>query len=298
MCINDLKRIELGNIIHKHDESIIDKQRDYFCLPDWYFSKNWLEHIEGEPHWCYRKIEKDYDLEEELTKLGLEAAYSDEEEVEKRISDSKDIDVGVFVKWEKINLENLKAFLLPAEKREPDKMRKIQAIRVWTYCLMRTANTIDIESRGCYPANALSNLYQYGFEFEEVKLNSMEGFLQSLKTSDEGLKKEIQLLSGKEAKKAGESLKDCYDGKHLHWQGKTIDRFSDEYQQLLKQVYRSLWEQNEEFRNALHSTKGKRLIHSIGKQNPEETILTENEFVSLLNELRNEIVNNVKTEEN
>jgi len=39
MSINDLKRIELGNIIHKLEESIIDKQRDYFCLTDWYFSK-------------------------------------------------------------------------------------------------------------------------------------------------------------------------------------------------------------------------------------------------------------------
>jgi len=264
--ISKEKHAEIEEIIAELYGAIVNKY-DFFYLPDW-------------------EYEDAYNWEEELTKLGL-CIFRDDEEIEMLLSDSKYISVEVMINWEQINLEYLKEILLPVEKWESGSIWKKEAIYIWTYAYMRITGIIDIDSRGCFPGYVLSNLCPSEFEFENVKMNSMEGFLQSLKTPDETQQKEIQSLSGKEAKKAGESLKNHFDGKHLYWQGKTIDRFSDEYQQLLKRVFRAKWEQDTTFQDALSFTQEKKLIHSIGKQNPEETILTEKEYITLLEELRN-----------
>ena len=148
------------------------------------------------------------------------------------------------------------------------------------------ATTIDINSKGKFPSNVLSNFHESKFTFDGMQINSMEGFLQSLKTSDKNLQKEICKLVGKDAKEAGIELADQYDMKTLHWNDKTIDRFSDEYQDLLKRVYKAKFEQDPLFRKALEQSKDKTLVHSIGKTSPEETILTEDEFISVLTWLK------------
>jgi hypothetical protein len=117
----------------------------------------------------------------------------------------------------------------------------------------------------------------------------MEGFFFFFKTPDKKLQKQIQGLHGGKAQNYSDLLKDDFDGKHLYWKGKTIDRFSNAYQRLLRRAYRAKFEQDALFRFALEATQGKPLTHSIGKKTPEETILTEKEFVILLDELRNMI---------
>ena len=145
---------------------------------------------------------------------------------------------------------------------------------------------IDIHSKNPFPSNVLSNLYPSIFTLDGLQMKSMEGFLQSLKTPDKKLQKQIQVLHGRQAQSYSDLLKDVFEGKCLYWKGKTIDRFSDDYQQLLRRAYRAKYEQDALFRFALEATQGKPLTHSIGKQNPKETILTEKEFVALLYELR------------
>ena len=110
---------------------------------------------------------------------------------------------------------------------------------------------------------------------------------QSLKTQDVEKQKNICLLVGKDAKKAGESLANEFDGKNIYWNNKRMDRKSDEYKQFLEKAYKSKYTQDSSFREALDCTKGKKLIHSVGKHNPDETILTEEEFISNLEKLRN-----------
>ena len=160
---------------------------------------------------------------------------------------------------------------------------------------------IDIASDCKFPANVLSNLYPSKFEFEGVKFNSMEGFLQALKTPDEQLQREIHKMSGMEARRMSNVFKGIFsektvawkgritkifDGKTMHWKGKIVDRFSVEYDDLIKRAFRAKFEQDPLFRYALKQTKGKTITHSIGKSDKEETILTEKEFVTLLDELR------------
>ena len=151
---------------------------------------------------------------------------------------------------------------------------------------------IDIHSKGDYPSCALSNFAGYEFCVDGVKCSSMEGFLQSLKFRNTAKQRQVCLLVGIEAKNAsrrGFSQLRWRVTHNLYWQGRRMSRYSDEYQQLLDRAYSEL-AQNEEFVNALKSSCGNALVHSIGKTNTKETILTEYEFVSRLEILREQLV--------
>ena len=146
---------------------------------------------------------------------------------------------------------------------------------------------IDIHSKGKFPANVLSNFTSSKFKLDGVRINSLEGFLQSLKTSDTKLQRKICRLTGTDAKKAGTALNASgFDRVNLFWNGKNINRLSEDYQNLLKRAFNERFRTDATFRNALEATKGKTLTHSIGLQSPQETILTEKEFIELLEDLR------------
>lgn len=155
--------------------------------------------------------------------------------------------------------------------------------RIGVKILVLMGRAVDIWSTSPYPANVLSNLYPNAFEIDGIRCASMEGFLQSLKIEDPELQKEICTLSGKEAKER--STSDWQATQIIYWQGKHILRQYPEFQALLRKAYQCLFEQNETFRTALLSTKGNRLYHTRGLSNPRKTILTEQEFCTMLNEL-------------
>ena len=154
-------------------------------------------------------------------------------------------------------------------------------------------NVVDIYSKGEYPFCALSNFAEYEFYVDGVRCASMEGFLQSLKFRNEENQKKVCLLSGSEAKKSSRRSFAQLRWKltcNLYWQGKRISRYSDEYQKLLDKAYSGLSE-NREFIKALKSSGNSALIHSKGKNNTKETVLTEYEFVSRLEKIRQQIIN-------
>lgn len=135
---------------------------------------------------------------------------------------------------------------------------------------------MDIWSKSEYPGDVLSNLCDNGFRFDGVKCRSMEGFLQSLKQKNEGRQRQVCALKGKEAKAL--STTDWQRDQTVWWKGKAIGRQSADFKELVGKAYKALFEQNERFRHALLFTIGKRLLHSRGKRNSSETILTEQEF--------------------
>lgn len=144
---------------------------------------------------------------------------------------------------------------------------------------------IDIWSKNPYPSNVLSNLHDNSFEFDGVRCGSMEGFLQSLKYKDAVKQKEVCSMAGKDAKNM--TTADWQFNQIVWWQGKEIDRQGDEFQKLILRAYEIMAVQNETFRKALLSTKGKTLYHSKGCDNPYKTILTEKELCEILTEVRN-----------
>lgn len=143
---------------------------------------------------------------------------------------------------------------------------------------------MDIGSGNGYPESALSNFVPHPFEIDGVACNSMEGFLQSLKFNSIEMQHHVCTLVGKAAKFKGKKKK-WYQKQELYWNGQTMKRDSDEYQNLLNRAYNELYK-NSGFRKALEATKGSVLTHSIGKSKQSETVLTSSEFCSRLMHLR------------
>lgn len=142
---------------------------------------------------------------------------------------------------------------------------------------------MEIYSKGTYPANKLTNFAPNAFIIDGIFCASMEGFLQSLKFKNSEMQKEICQLIGSRAKNAGRNKNWKRDG--LYWQGQKIDRYGEEYQELLDRAYNSIL-QNTSFQAALLASGNATLTHNMGKQKESETILTRTEFVGRLTKMR------------
>lgn len=143
---------------------------------------------------------------------------------------------------------------------------------------------IDINSQGEYPANFLSNLHPHPFSINGFEFGSIEGFLQGLRCENKTTQLKIFGLSGIAAKR--ESHKHPIKNQTLYFQGKPFNRHSIFYKKMVNKAYLKMFSQNPEFQKALASTLGFELIHSIGKTDPFDTILTNDEFLSNLNWMR------------
>lgn len=146
---------------------------------------------------------------------------------------------------------------------------------------------MDIKSGKTYPSCALSNFSPHPFELDGVECASMEGFLQGLKFKNPDMQAEVCKLVGYAAKKKGSKKNWKRDGV-LWWRGDPIDRFTDEYQELLDRAYDSM-AKNSSFRKALLASGDSELTHSIGKSKRKDTILTTREFCGRLMMLRSKI---------
>lgn len=147
---------------------------------------------------------------------------------------------------------------------------------------------MDIGSYNSYPSNALSNFAGHRFIIDKIQCNSMEGFLQSLKFKNPEMQKEVCSLIGLKAKYKGKR-KNWWRTQTLYWQGKKINRHSQEYQELIDKAYECMFNQSESFRKALLASGNANFTHSIGKSNSSRTILTESEFCSRLMRLKKKI---------
>lgn len=156
--------------------------------------------------------------------------------------------------------------------------------RLYVFILVAIGKAVDIWSTKPYPANVLSNLYPNTFEIDGVQCASMEGFLQSLKFQDINKQREICALSGKDAKDSSTTV--WQSTQTVYWQEHVIHRQSQAFIKLIKRAYETLYTQNDSFREALLSTRGKRLYHIGGVTDSYKTILTEVEFCSILTEIR------------
>lgn len=150
----------------------------------------------------------------------------------------------------------------------------------------KDTNTLDIYSSGLYPANVLSNLAPKEFVFDGVKCASIEGFLQSLKVKDKIKQKEICGMYGGSAKERSKKFTQWLSTHKLYWQEDEYDRFSNKYNKLLVRAFKACYEQNAIFRQALKDTCGKTLTHTRGKSDAATTIITKEEFIKILTDLR------------
>ena len=142
---------------------------------------------------------------------------------------------------------------------------------------------VGYKLKGPY-SKVLSNLFPYEFEFRNKKFNSIESFFQGLKFKDKDIQEYVFKYSGLDANNI--KVATDYNWKEtgfLYWQGNKIDRYSEEYNDLVDELYISAI-QNPLYRNVLKSID-KDIIHSIGITNKEETVFTRYEFEYMLNSL-------------
>lgn len=148
-------------------------------------------------------------------------------------------------------------------------------------------NTIDISYKD-EESSVLSNLFPHKFKIDDVTCLSMESFLQSLREPSTVLQTTIcSEYNGYMAYKMRRALRDWRKTGIVYWRGQKIQRNSAEYQKLLKRAYCSLYNDCIVFRTTLIRTHGKFLIHSMGCDDPNETLLTESEYRNQLNMLLN-----------
>lgn len=123
----------------------------------------------------------------------------------------------------------------------------------------------------------LSNLYPYDFEFRGFALKSLEGFFQGVKFKNPETQKYVFAYNGFNAYclKAASDYR-WQDEGNVYWQGILIKRDSAEYADIVDELYVSA-AQNPLFRQALKNAD-RPLIHTIGKTDKTETVLTRAEY--------------------
>lgn len=145
---------------------------------------------------------------------------------------------------------------------------------------------INIYYEATYPGCELSNLARHPFELDGIKIESMEGFLQSLKYFTEEKQKIVCKLSGEEARNMGKYKVLWKFNEMVNWRGRGYDLFSDELQQLIDRAYEAMYEQSEEFRSALVASGKEPLVYRIGEHQMNRAIITEYHLVRRLEKLR------------
>ncbi len=140
------------------------------------------------------------------------------------------------------------------------------------------------------PERMLSNLTPRPFTLDEINYASLEGFLQALKFQNQRDQIRIAQLTSHEAWKRGQSQNGKWKkAQTLWWKGRSIDRHSTDYQELLNHAFGACFVQNQDFRKWLWQTRNDILSHSIGNTNPADTVLTRHEYISRLEWLRSQL---------
>lgn len=143
---------------------------------------------------------------------------------------------------------------------------------------------IDIYSGHPGPAGQLSNLAKNPFIMGGMYFGSTEGFLQGLRVQDPVKQQEIFKMHGIAAKRTGRD--NPIKNQTLYFKGHPFNRHSEFYQKLLDKAFMCCFVQNDAYQKALYDSVGHELRHSIGKSDPNDTILTEQEFISRLDTIR------------
>jgi hypothetical protein len=149
-------------------------------------------------------------------------------------------------------------------------------------------NTLECSYREQGIGKILSNLYPHQFMFRERVFASMEGFLQSLKTTDLDTAVSLACMHGIQAWKEGQKY-NWKETQLLHFEGIEYKRESEEYIALIASAYDALFDQCTLFRNALALSHPKVLTHD-GKSDKKDSVLTVSEYIGNLTRLRESIV--------
>lgn len=137
----------------------------------------------------------------------------------------------------------------------------------------------------------LSNLKKRSFMFAGINCNSIEGVLQGIKFKDVDKQKKIAIRHGMDAKRSGQGKRLDRQGMLAHWNGQSYRRDSKAYNQFVRSIYWAACWADVDMQVALIESGDRPFIHPIGSKDIEKSVLTENEFVTILTDLRKMVIN-------
>jgi len=147
---------------------------------------------------------------------------------------------------------------------------------------------MDIGSNSKGVQGRLSNFTARIFEFDGITCGSLEGILQALKQKAVPMQQYMCTLIGFKAKKKGYKL-NWRTNQELYWNTNVYQRKDKAYQELLDLIYESCYRDGRSgLKKDLELTGKAVFSHSIGKRKESETVLTEREFCSRLQKLKDE----------
>ncbi len=124
------------------------------------------------------------------------------------------------------------------------------------------------------------------FIYKGEKIKSVNSFICGTKTNNINLQRQIFIASKNDMKELEKTIQPKYDYRTLYWKGKSFSRNSSEYQELLTKVYDARFKHDMQFRNAIRLSKQFELVHTKGKRDPRDTVLTEQEFIGQIKRLQ------------
>ena len=133
----------------------------------------------------------------------------------------------------------------------------------------------------------LSNLFPYEIHFKGHAAKSLEGIFQGIKHKEPEVQKVIMQYFGMDALYTREANKinDWRESQTLYFGNQSMLRGSEQYQQFIDELYTAAL-QNPLYAKAVRCAGNKTILHSIGKDDPKQTVLTRNEFESRLNSIK------------
>lgn len=154
-----------------------------------------------------------------------------------------------------------------------------------TRAIFRMTYWIDENLHVEFARQSLSVFSKFSFAIDGVNCISIESFLQSLKFKNIKKQKSICDMPPEQARKLGNKKKWWKRTGNLWWKGNKIKRSSSEYQVLLNRVFGELYKNND-FTRILLNCENIEILRTANTTNSQNVILSEDEFVSRLVNMR------------
>lgn len=155
--------------------------------------------------------------------------------------------------------------------------------------LVRKGEAFDLssESENAKILSLRNDTFSFSFQVNEkdktVECKSVSSLLQSLlcKERDEQVK-----ACGSSPTTTKKNHFFSPKMQFLYWDDKTMLRESYDYVAFIGLILKNLYDNNPSFKEALDSTKGKKLFYSRGDHNPQKSFITERELCNALMQIR------------
>lgn len=144
--------------------------------------------------------------------------------------------------------------------------------------------SLVIHNRATGIEGRLKTFAEREFLFDRVECSSIESVLEAFKFEDINDQIEIAGMPAWDAYQQGqrEDAMQWQTTRMLYWNGRQYNRDGEEYQELLKRLFFSIFEQDAQFRLDVAFLKNASVMSKVGGINPQTQVMTKKEYIANL----------------